>query len=478
MLRLPRFLLLLLGPLLLASALHADSPFPVQPSANGRYLVDRTGQPFPLLGRSSWYLGHLSAADIDLYLTDCRQRGFTTVEFSLISRDPRGRHVPFNDAKQAPFLKRLDGKSWDGALKYTDAKNEAPDFTTPNEDYWKNLDAVLTQCERAGFLLLVFPAYVGYAGNTPQGWMKEVEVNGRERMRTYGEFVAKRYKDRPNLVWMLGGDHGDFKPAQAEGEQGLIDGLLAGGKGGTLKLRSAEWQSETIGPDDPLFGKYITLNGAYTFDGFSAYHTRRAYAHTPVMPAYYLEGPYDEEHVDGTNVNPSASQPVRRFQWWGWLGSIGGYVYGNGYVWPFHDEAWKAHLDTKGARDMAHLNTFIRSLPWQTLVPSGLGGMRELITRHGSQERARDYIAAAASLDGRLLVAYSPPDRWGAFDVDLRALVGPGRARWFDPTAGTYQEAGRDLPNSAPRTFTPPGKNAGGAIDWVLVVEAEPEIPR
>jgi len=34
-------------------------------------------------------------------------------------------------------------------------------------------------------------------------------------------------------------------------------------------------------------------------------------------------------------------------QWWGWLSTIGGYIAGNGYVWPFIP-GWQNHLDTQG----------------------------------------------------------------------------------------------------------------------------------
>ena len=105
----------------------------------------------------------------------------------------------------------------------------------------------------------------------------------------------------------------------------------------------------------------------------------------------------------------------------------------------FAGDVWRSHLDTPGSRDLAHLNAFIRGLEWHTLVPSGLDGMRELITRAGSCVRAHDYIAAAASRDGSLLVAYVPPEGAGSFDVDLRAMRGPVRARWFDPTDGSWR---------------------------------------
>src|SRR5262245_53603439 len=147
----------------------------------------------------------------------------------------------------------------------------------------------------------------------------------------------------------------------------------------------------------------MTLNGAYSWNGDVNSHGRRAYGHTPVFPAYLLEEPYDEEGSDGNGFNPSATQPVRRFQWWGWLSTIGGYIAGNGYVWLFRDapESWRSHLDTPGARDLGRLNAFVRSIPWWQLVPSGLGGMKTLVTAGGgSGPDDAAYVSAAATAAG------------------------------------------------------------------------------
>jgi hypothetical protein len=195
-----------------------------------------------------------------------------------------------------------------GALTYADAATEAPDFSTPNEAYWQGIDALPADLESRGLLAFVFPAYVGYAGNTNQGWMGEMVANGVDRMRAYGAFIARRYACRHNVVWMLGGDFGEFDARQAAVERALIDGLVQGAPGTPVKLRSAEWSSETIGTDHPEFGSLITLNGAYTFDGYTADHARRAYAVTPARPAFLLEEPYDEEAADGTNVNRRATR--------------------------------------------------------------------------------------------------------------------------------------------------------------------------
>jgi hypothetical protein len=106
---------------------------------------------------------------------------------------------------------------------------------------------------------------------------------------------------------------------------------------------------------------------------------------------------------------------------------------------------------------------------------SGLGGMRTLITAGGSSVSSSSYVAAAAVPNGTLMVAYVPPAHTGGITVDMGAMTGPARARWFDPTSGTYTGIGTGLANTGPRVFTTPGGNSAGANDWVLVLDKTPE---
>jgi hypothetical protein len=456
--------------LLLAGSFAAQAApaFPVKYSADKRYLVDQTGAPFPILGRAAWHITSLSAADYQAFIDDTAARGYTAIEFHVINHDPRGNHPPFDGSGHAPFLNRLNGTAWNGALTYGNINTEAPDVTTPNEAYWSLIDGLLAYCESKGLLAFMFPAYVGYQGGD-QGWMQEMVANGGGRLQTYGTWIANRYKNQKNLVWMMGGDMGSFAAAQNAAENGLFTGLRSVASQQST-LFSAEWNSETIATDQPTYGPSMTLNGAYSWNGLVNTYGRNAYRYTPVEPAYLLEEPYDEEGPDGNGVNPSATQPVRRFQWWGWLSTIAGYISGNGYVWPFTG-TWRAHLDTSGSRDMARLNAFIRSIAWSSLVPSGLSGMRTLITAGGGSESSTTYVAAAAAPDGTILVAYAPPGHASSFSVDMAALGGPARARWYDPTTAAYTDIGSNLPNNGSRSFTPPGSNGGGGDDWVLVLD-------
>ena len=220
---------------------------------------------------------------------------------------------------------------------------------------------MLERLNERGILAFTFPAYVGYAGNSDQGWMGEMVANGPDRMRAYGDFIAKRYANQPNIVWMLGGDFGEFNPAQAAAERAFIEGLMHGAPDSAVKLRvggmelGVDWHgSSRVRCISSRSTARTASTASLRITGGGRMQRRRC------RPAFLLEEPYDEEAADGTNVNPHATQPVRRFQWWGWLETIGGYIAGNGFVWPFAGDAWRAHLDTPGSRDMAHMNAFIR----------------------------------------------------------------------------------------------------------------------
>ncbi|MBS0180933.1 MAG: DUF4038 domain-containing protein [Nitrospira sp.] len=466
--------------------------FPLTVSDNHRYLQDQNGVPFPILGRTAWFITSLSETDYKRFIDDTVAKGYNAIEFHVINHDGRGNHPPFGFDNTLPFTKKLDGSTWDGSLGSNN--DQAPDFSQPNEAYWANVDAFLTYAESKGVLCFLFPAYTGYGGGS-QGWMVEMVANGPTKMQAYGRFISNRYKTRGNIVWMLGGDYGtggfQFTADQLAGEKAMLSGMQSI-SGQASRNISAEWTSESIYTDqtDPTLRAAGTLEGAYSFSGAVNLYTRNGYGpfdsdgttlHS-VMPTFLLEEPYDQEGPDGNNINGSATQPVRRFQWWGWLSGIGGYISGNGCVWLFNppkhlslsfcSDGWQAHLNTQGAQDMARLNAFVRSIAWYNLVPSGLDGMKTIVTAGGSQSVLPDYVAAAASPDGTLLVAYVPPDHTGPITIDMTVMSGQTQARWFNPATAAYTVIGT-FANTGTQTFIPSGNNSTGFTDWVLLLERQ-----
>ncbi len=464
---------LLIGQILMntSSKKINSTAFPLKISVDGHYLIDQNKSPFPILGRTSWFVISLSKTDYQLYLENTLALDYNAIEMNVMNHDPRGNHPPFNGNGDAPFLNQLNGSHWNGSLVYTDINAEAPDMTSPNEKYWSYVDTFLAYCESKGLLVFFFPAYVGYVA-TDQGWMEELIANGTKKTEMYGAWIANRYKHQKNLVWMLLGDMGNFTISQRNAEAALIKGLKSVSDQQSIHY-SSEANSGQNSTDQKDFGQHINLNGSYTSGSVLVPSLgRKAYLHQPSMPAFLLEEPYDEEGPDGNNVNPSATQPVRRFQWWGWLSTTAGYISGNGYVWPFVE--WKNHLNTSGASDMMHLNRFIKSLPWWEFVPSGLNTMRDLIVQGGSNESNADYVSSVSNPSGSHLIAYIPPAHRGSITVDLKGMAQTLSAAWFDPTNGKYIRITKSpFLNKARRKFTPPKFNSAGGTDWALVIQAE-----
>jgi len=446
-------------------------------------LQDDNSVPFPILGRTAWFITSLSVADYKTFIDDTAAKGYNAIEFHVVNHDPRGNQPPFGaNGTLLPFATRLDGLPWTGSLTYgpnnSNINNEAPDFSQPNVPYWTHVDALLAYVESKGLLCFMFPAYAGAVG-TDEGWMAELVANNvsTDKMRLYGAFIANRYKTRGNIVWMLGGDRGtnNFTAPELAVEQALLAGMQS--VGGQISSNvSAEWSSDSIYTDqaDATLRAAGTLEGAYSFSGDVNTYARKGYAFSsPVMPTFLLEEPYDQEGPapDGNNVNPNATQPVRRFQWWGWLSGIGGYISGNGYVWPFNVGIWPSHLNTQGAQDMARLNAFVRSIAWYNLVPSGMPGMGTLVTGNSSPSSS-GYVAAAATLDGALLVAYVPPAHSGTITINTSGMSALVRARWFNPAASPAYTTIGTFANTGTHTFTiPPGDNGPVFPDWVLLLE-------
>lgn len=479
--------------------------FPLVVSANHRYLEDQNGIPFPILGDSGWEASHnLDDSGRATYLNDRVKRGFNAVLQQAIDRRFTVSKPPRDVAGNLPFAKRLDGASYTGspngtqttsgrpgktqypADPYTNVGQQAPDFSSASEAYFVRLDSYVASCAQRGILVFMWPAYVGYAADD-DGWMSEMVANdaligagdlqgkpfadaNRSRLWNYGAWLADRYKSAANIIWVHGGDYGDqagnggvFTTAQ----KAAVDSLFAGMKSvknQKSNLHTGHWSRASLATDLSF--------GAGTFDVEAIYATfasaewgRKGYAHSPSSPAFMLEGYYDG--------NPKAGKPLRSAQWWSMLGNIAGYFYGHEEIWVF-DAGWQNFLAAPSVQDVERLNSFVRSVAWSELVPSGLNGMKTLVLAGGGSAtpQGEDYVAAAASPSGKLLVAYLPAAQQGSISVDMTALSGKVHGRWFNPADGSYTEIADDIDAAGAHDFQKPASNGSDDNDWVLVLTA------
>src|SRR4051794_15262433 len=171
----------------------AGAKFPLRVSEDGRRLLDSGGQPFLVLGDAGWSLiAQLDAADAERYLSDRARRGFNSIIVNLLEHKFAS-HAPATRDGVPPFL-------------------ESGNFAKPNSAYFDFAHRCVEGAARRGLSAWLFPAYLG-SGGGDEGFFKEMKAAGPEAVRDYARFVGERFKDLPNIVWVIGGD---FKPPEAD----------------------------------------------------------------------------------------------------------------------------------------------------------------------------------------------------------------------------------------------------------------------
>jgi hypothetical protein len=431
--------------LVLASAAPAaDLPLKIAPG--GRYLVDRNGGPFLVVGDTAWSLiVQLDSDDIDRYLDDRQKRAFNSIIVNLIEHqfcaDP-----PRTRAGLAPF-------------------NAPGDFSTPNSRYFDFAHEVVRKANDRGIVVWLFPAYLGYGGGE-QGFFRAMKASGRESLREYGRFVARRFADLPNIVWVMGGD---FTPPP--GDQWVVGEMVAG-------IRAEDPSRLITGHGVPgdsavaAFGAqdWLAVNSVYSYDKALFRPIGGEFERRPVRPFVLIESTYEGEHQ-------ATPDQIRRQAYWAMLGGACGQFFGNNPIWHFDGPGlfpvkttWQESLDGTASRDMARLAALFSTLPWHQLEPET---DHEIVSDGFGSDLATALTARTA--DRRLSVTYIPstgvaPRRLA---VELGWFTGPVTARWYNPADGSWIAIGDDAlaPRGSP-WFATPGDNGTAAGDWLLVLEA------
>ena len=424
-------------------------PGPIAVGPTGRYLVDENGAPFLMTGDAPQALiGDITESDAELYFEKRHAQGFNTVWVNLLCTTYTGC--------------RADGNTWDSVPPFT----TAGDFSTPNEAYFAHVDRILRLASRYGLVVLLDPAETG-------GWLDTMVNNGIEKLHAYGEYLGNRYKDFPNIIWMHGNDYQRWGPTYDPYVTAVALGIAGVD---TRHLQTVELNYFVSGSlDDPAFEPIIDLNASYTYEP-TYQQVLKDYNRSNFLPTFMVEASYEFEQVSPI-VPAGTPQQLRRQEYWSLLSGATGQLYGNRYIWPFICPArdgngdcvggWKDQLDTPGALEMAHLKALFEARRWYDLLPDQA---HTVVTDGLGTFGSDDYVTAARTADGTLALAYMPSSR--TITADLSTFSGSVSARWYDPAAGTFTSiTGSPFANAGSRQFDPPGLNADGDDDWVLVLE-------
>ncbi len=414
---------------------------------SGRYLVDQQDRPFLVVGDTAWSLiVQLGPEDIDRYLDDRQAKGFNSIIVNLIEHrfcsDP-----PRTRAGLAPF--KTPG-----------------DFSTPNPAYFDFAHEVVKKADDRDIVVWLVPAYLGYGGGD-EGWFRDMKAGGPEKLRAYGRFVAERFADLSNIVWVMGGD---FTPKPED--QWTVTEMAEA-------IHSVDSAHPITGHGSPpssavsAFGDHpwLTVNAVYSYVPTLFKHVLAEYDRRPARPYVLFEARYEDEH----DMRP---EQIRRQAYWAMLGGACGQFFGNNPIWHFDGPGifkpkmtWQQALDSVGSQDMVRLRKLFISLPWQRLVPEK--GHSVVTDGYG------DGIATALTTqteDGRLSLTYIPSTgtESRAVTVDLARFAGPVMARWYNPTNGRFTAIdSAPLANQDAHVFHTAGDNGTGTNDWLLILTAQ-----
>jgi hypothetical protein len=393
----------------------------VRISGNGRYFLDSHGKPFLWQGDTEWELFHLfSLADAKALLLDRRNQGFNVVQVMVA-----GVYPEWGASKGM--------KPWNEQQAWL---NNNP--LTPNEEYFKRVDAVVAAAEEYG-IVLVLGVYHAKDNDFTR-------INATN-VRLWSRWLAQRYKNASNIIWSMY-PHADL--ASEPVVRAAVRGLQEGDAGTHLI---------TLHPDpSPTSSSFMHSEFWLSFNTLQTWSTdlmnydmvRSDYARIPIKPVVDGEARYEEE--DGTT--PLA---VRRAGYWAYLAG-GFYSYGHRDNW-MSPQTWRTWYDTPGAKQMKVMGDLFRSIDWWRLVPD--------------QSIFADWIkgdVAARSSAGDWILAYlTGNDR---VNVKLSAITASDSASawWVDPVTGARTSIGI-FPTSRIKEFSPPS----GWQDAILLIEKEPK---
>jgi chitodextrinase len=417
-------------------------PVSMRLSADKKHLVDAAGRPVFIAGDTAWSLiAQLSLADAQAYLHDRASRGFNLILVNLIEKRFASK-APNNSSNVAPFT--TPGK-----------------FTTPNASYFAHADAVISYASQKGITVLLDPLYLGWECGD-QGWCPEVQAASLSDMRAWGRYLGNRYRNFPNIVWLIGADANPFSYNVAGKVREMVAGISEYDK---VHLKTAHNNPGTSAQDLWNGEAWLDLNTVYQY-GISDLlaMTREEYTRTNALPLFILESAYENEH--GSTPASLRQQAYGGVLWGGTLGSIFGNcpLWSSGYSAGYCAAAdWRSQLGSTGSLEFGRFAFLMRSRPFWRLVPDHSHTV--MTAGYGSGDTL---ATTARASDGSSIIAYIPTRRQVTIDMSKITDAG-GRAKcsWYDPRTGTFTAIGTYATNGTAR-FTPPSWN-----DWVLVIDAD-----
>lgn len=388
-------------------------------SEEGRYLKHENGVPFFWLGETGWLMPQrLNRDEVSYYLNKCKDAGYNMVQ----------------------VLNGVPSMNIYGQYSMTDGFNFKDINRKGIYGYWDHMDYIIKSAASRGI-------YIGMVciWGTPveQGLMNEKEAVA------YGKFLAERYKDEPNIIWMIGGDiRGDNK---TEVWDALANSIRSIDKGHLMtfhprgRTTSATWFNDREWLDFNMFQSGHRRYGQRNGDGDYPIEenteednwrfVEASQAKTPLKPVIDDEPIYEDipQGLHDPNETRWNQHDVRRYAYWSVFAGSFGHSYGHNDIMQFirpgygasfgadgRKKAWWDALEDPGFNQMKYLKNLMLTFPFFERMPD------QSVIAGTNGER---YDRAIATRGNDYLLVYNYSGR--PMQIDLSKISGAKKNAWW-----------------------------------------------
>lgn len=448
-------------------------------SDNRRYLVHENGTPFFWLGNTAWLISErLNRDEVEFYLNKEREAGYNVEQIQVLNG------VPTFDI----YGHQANDDSFDFD-KFTHAGEYG---------YWEHLDYIVGMAETNGIYIAMDCI-----------WGSQIDVMTPAKASKYGKFLGERYKDRPNIIWMIGGDIMGDKGM--ESWDALARAIKAADPNHLMtfhprgRTTSAWWYNDREWLDFNMFQsghrRYGQRNGDgdYTIKDNTEEDNWRYVEMSkeqeargkkqearnkgqdkgfepvvrivtgPLKPVIDGEPSYEDipQGLHDFSAPRWQDYDVRRYAYWAVFGGCFGHTYGHNSIMQFMrpgllgsfgaEKPWWDAMKDPGYGQMKYLKWLMLALPFTE-------GENDQSVIAGDNGERYDRIIATRGKDYLLVYNYSGK----TMQIDLRKISGTKKNVWMmDPTDGSLTYLGER--GNQVSEFTIDATSAG-VNDRVLIV--------
>src|SRR5688500_2089775 len=182
------------------------------------------------LGDTGWELFHrLNREEAELYLKTRASQGFNVI--------------------QAVALAELDGLHQPNAYGHLPLENDDP--MKPREDYFRHVDWVIDKAKEYNIYIALLPTWGDKVFKNT--WGAGPEIFNPANAKAYGKWIAERYRNRTNIIWILGGDRNPRNQADVDIWLAMGTGIVEGIAGHHDPLISYHPQPSATSSSSPWF---------------------------------------------------------------------------------------------------------------------------------------------------------------------------------------------------------------------------------